>query len=119
MRVIAASLPRPSVDVLGPLVVMARALGQARNSSPQAFVARPAEARHLAPARLYRYRAHPRSGCEGLIGRVASSLVAYVGHQACCGERTLGAHKQREEDLPIGVGAHRACDPLFQSLYPL
>src|SRR5215211_3547765 len=94
VRVIAASVPCSSVKVFRPPVAMARALGHGRKRAPQVFVARSAEASHLALARLYRNRTQPCSGGQRLVCWVALPPIADLGHQRGCRKRTVGAQKQ-------------------------
>ena len=69
-----------------------------RKSSLQALVARSAEASHLAPARLYRYRAHPCSCGQSLVCGVALSPIAYVGYQRGGRKRTVRGCRNKERN---------------------
>ena len=102
VRVVAAASPRPPVDVAGPGMVVAGSVGKRGHGVTQAFVAGPAEGRHLALAGFDRHRACAGVGGQSLDARVALAAIAYLRHEAGGGDRRLGVAKERKEELAVG-----------------
>ena len=110
MRVIAAPLAGPAVDVLGPRMPVARAVGQHGHVCSQALVTRPAEAGGRTLARLDRDRGLAGVGGQRVARGVARPVIADLGQQAGCADHALWIAEQAQEDLPVGVAAHGAGD---------
>lgn len=82
----------------------AGAVSQPAESCAQPFVASSAEARGCAFAGLDRDRGLAGVGSKRVAGEVARATVADLGQEHRGGEDAVGMLKQREKDLPVGMG---------------
>jgi hypothetical protein len=98
------------VDVGGPRVVVAAAVGERADGVAQAVVAGPAEAGALALARLDGDRGLPGVGGERAVGRVAVAAVADLAEHGGGADRPLGVSEQRAERRPVDVVGQRGAD---------
>jgi hypothetical protein len=108
--VVAAAVAGASVDVAGPGVPVAGAVGERGEVVAQAFVACPAEDGGAAFAGLDGDGSHAGVGRERVGGAVAVAVVADLGEQAGGADDALGVAEQAEEDRAVAMGADGAGD---------
>ena len=82
----------------------------------QALVAAPAEAGGLALAGLDRDRGLAGVAGERVAGGVTATAVADLGEHLGGGEEAVRIFEQRQEDLTIGMRAHRVLDLSLERL---
>src|SRR5215211_27540 len=87
VRMVAAALTCPEIDVLGPRIVQAAGVGQGGHGVTQVFVARSAEGSHLTPPRLLSHRRHPGVCGQRLGARIALTPVADLREELGGGQR--------------------------------
>src|ERR1700761_2020566 len=104
-RVVVAAGSGRGVAVLGPGVPVTSRVGEGAGRGSQPLVAAVAEGRDLLFAGFDRDGGHAGVGGERVRGGVALAAVADLGQQRRGGDHALGVFEQREEDLPVGVGA--------------
>ena len=108
--VVAAALAGALVDVGGPGVVVAAAVGEHAGGAAQAFVAGVAEGGLLAFAGFDGDGALAGVGDQAFGAGVAVAAVADLGDQLGVGERAAGAGEAGPEELAVGVAAEAVGD---------
>ena len=104
------------VDVIGPGVVVAAAVGEDADGCAQVFVAGPAEAGDFLFAGLDGDGRLAGDRLERDAGGVAFAAVTDLGEQLGGGDDALGVAEEREEDAAVVVGADGAGDLAGQEL---
>ena len=108
--VLAAAAGGAGVDVVGPWVPVAGAVGERAEVSAQALVAGPAEGRVAAFAGFFGDGGLSGVGGEAVGGGVAGAVVADFGEQAGGGHDAFGVFEERQEDRSVGVRSDGAGD---------
>ena len=104
------------VEVLRPGVVLASGVRQRADRAAQALVARPPEGGGFAFAGLDRDGGLAGVGGERVAGWVTRAAVADLGQQLRGADHAAGLLEQRQEDLTVGMLAHRGGDLRLQLL---
>jgi hypothetical protein len=106
---------RVGVAVSGPGVPELAGVCQDRERVAQPVVARPAELRGLALARLHRDGGLAGVGGDRVAVGVARAAVADLSQQRRGADHRVPATKERPEDLPVGMGVERPGDLRVQA----
>ena len=108
--VVVAALAGVGVAVGRPRVPLAAAVRERAERVAQPLVARPAELRVPAFARLDRDRGLAAVGGDRVAVRVAPAAVADLGQQRGWADDRLATAEEAAEDLPVGVRVERLSD---------